>query len=357
MSKLKHRYSDNIYHKKILIIGPYPPPYGGVEVHIKRVKVKLEYQDNQVRVFDTSPITTSLKTFIHLTRLLITTRPDIVYIHEPTLSRMRLFLSCMYKYIFRYTLISIDHNCTELYEQKGLHKKLFCLLMRMVDHHIVIGNTTCACYRDNNVPRNNSFSIESPFLSPPLREEQAILSRHQESVRLFIQERYPLISANAFELSFLNGKDLYGLDMCVDLIEKLKSTYPNIGLIFGLATDRNPEYLEQIRAHITKKSLDNNMYIHISNEEFWPLIKQSDLFVRPTQTDTFGISVQEAIVLGVQAIASNVCIRPKKTILYSLNNFSELTQKTFAALQNGEKKCKTSILSSCVEEVEQDSGR
>ena len=51
---LKHIYSDAVYNKKVAILGPLPPPLGGVAVHIQRVGAKLRRQKNQVHHFNTT---------------------------------------------------------------------------------------------------------------------------------------------------------------------------------------------------------------------------------------------------------------------------------------------------------------
>lgn len=39
---------------KVVFIGPYPPPYGGVSVHIKRMKAYLEKKDVDVIIYNES---------------------------------------------------------------------------------------------------------------------------------------------------------------------------------------------------------------------------------------------------------------------------------------------------------------
>lgn len=51
---MQHSYSDAINNKRVALLGPYPPPLGGVSVHIKRVKQKLERQQNSVSLFSTN---------------------------------------------------------------------------------------------------------------------------------------------------------------------------------------------------------------------------------------------------------------------------------------------------------------
>lgn len=50
---MEHTYWDNVTNKKIAILGRYPPPLGGISIHIKRVIAKLRAQKNKVAFFET----------------------------------------------------------------------------------------------------------------------------------------------------------------------------------------------------------------------------------------------------------------------------------------------------------------
>jgi glycosyltransferase involved in cell wall biosynthesis len=331
-------FNYNIYtSKKILIVGPYPPPYGGVEIHIKRTKKKLEKQNNKVFVFDTALLkhNRSIVLFFLLKKL-FKTKPDIVFFHEPTMSRLRLAAITFFKFFFRYKLVTIDHNCRLLYKYSDLNKKIFRFFIKRADKVVVIGNTTDKCYKDNFVKTKN-YSIESPYLKPNFDEEKDILEKYPTRVLEFIKKRSPLITANAFMPVLIDNEDLYGFDMCVELIKKLKDKHKNIGLIFAVCkrgTENNKAYFETIKEEIKNYGLEKNFCFFINDKEFWPIIKQSDVFVRPTLSDSFGISVQEAIDCGVPAIASDVCVRPERTILFTKKSSVDFVNKVDTALKN-----------------------
>ncbi|MDF9507906.1 glycosyltransferase, partial [Bacillus cereus] len=59
-------------------------------------------------------------------------------------------------------------------------------------------------------------------------------------------------------------------------------------------------------------------------KELWPLFKKSDIMIRPTYSDAYGISIEEAIYFNCRAIASNVCNRPEGTILFENRNINDL---------------------------------
>ena len=333
---LCHSYSNEVTGKRILLIGPYPPPLGGVSIHIKRVVQKLEKQNNHVVIHNTAhKYRSKLSAFTSLIKKLFSTRPNIIYYHEPTESIQKLFVTVLCKYFLRYKLTTIDHDCRILYNFSHLKKSFFRKIISRVDHVVVIGNTTNACYCDNGIKKIKSCSIESPFLPPDLSQEQAILQEFPQSVHEFIKNHSPLISANAFAPTQVNNKDLYGFDLCIELVQKLKETHPQVGLIFGICkieTNKQKNYFEQIKKTIAEHGLVDHFYFFTNKPEFWPLIKQSDLFVRPTQSDSFGISVQEAISLGTPAIASDVCVRPENTILFKTGSVKDFLEKVETVL-------------------------
>ena len=73
-----------------------------------------------------------------------------------------------------------------------------------------------------------------------------------------------------------------------------------------------------------------------SNEKFYEIqffedvhnvhaiFEDSDLFIRSSNIDSFGISVAEAIQVGTPSIATSVCNRPLGTLLYEAENTNEL---------------------------------
>jgi glycosyltransferase involved in cell wall biosynthesis len=328
---LTHNYSNKIYNKKILIIAPYPPPLGGVAIHIKRVKSKLEGQNNLVEIYNTAiEHKSKVESLTNLIKKLWSSRPDIIYYHEPTESIQKLAVVTGIKKFLKYKLTVIDHDCRSLYKFSKSKKAFFKSLVKKADKIILIGDTTDRCYRDNKITLGAN-SIESPFLPPDMGEEKTIVSLFPTCVHKFMEKHRPIITATAFVPALYDKKDLYGFDMCIELIQTLKKDYPDIGLLFGICkieTDEQKKYFEIIKKRILDMNLQENFYFFIDKNEFWPIIKRSDLFVRPTRSDSFGISIQEALSVGTPAIASNVCLRPEGTVLFSSGDIDSLVEKT-----------------------------
>ena len=106
--------------------------------------------------------------------------------------------------------------------------------------------------------------------------------------------------------------------------------YPAISKsLFCLPQIGNEKYYDLMLSRIKEKNIEDDVRIireQISNAfQVWEL---SDIFIRPTSTDMEGISVKEALDFHTVVIASDVCIRPKDTIIFRNRDFDDLYFKT-----------------------------
>jgi glycosyltransferase involved in cell wall biosynthesis len=172
-----------------------------------------------------------------------------------------------------------------------------------------------------------------PAFVPP-RERQSDMAAIPEQVWEFIDSHYPIISANAHKIVFYKGYDLYGIDMCVDLCARLKSFYPQVGFVFCLPSIGDENYFNTLQQKIASKGISENWLFQTTPCQLYPIIKRSHLFVRPTITDGFGVSVAEAIYFGVPAVASDVCERPKGTIVFRNRDLDDFVAKVKDVIDN-----------------------
>jgi glycosyltransferase involved in cell wall biosynthesis len=205
---------------------------------------------------------------------------------------------------------------------------------------VFIGDSTYKSYEENGIILPRDVSIESPFLPPDQAREREILKTYPQELFIFAKEAAPLIVANAFQLSLLNEKDLYGFDMCVHMVRQLKNDFPHVKLVFALAQIGDQNYFERLRKQIANACLQNDVFFLTDQKELWPLLKRADLFVRPTLSDSFGISIAEALQFGTPAVASDVCIRPEGTMLFRCGDADEFFEKVLQVLHKRESECK-----------------
>ncbi len=298
----------------ILIIGPSSPPFGGVSVFINRYRRELSASGHLVEVLDKCRL--KLIRF-YLSHLLIPFKKyDVISINVASFYvLMLLFLLGLSR-----KMQVIDHNWRQLEEWNVIKKRLFSIFIRQSREVILVGQHLRTYYQDHHVALPCATRVQNTFIPPPLEEEETIYHTYPAEVRRFVQQRAPLLIGNASSIMFYRGIDLYGLDMCVELVAALKPMYPNVGLVFALADICDHEYFEKIMQRIDELGIKENFCFMTGQKELWPLFRKADLSVRPTYSDGYGISVAESLFLGCATVASDVCERAEGTLVFPNRN-------------------------------------
>lgn len=313
-------YFEKITHKKILIFGIYPPPYGGVSVHIQRVMSVFIQNLNNVRLFNTEQSLRSrfgLFYFMKLFFQLIWYRPNCVYYHSSYTRSFGIELTVIMlgSRLYGAQVHIIEHDSRHLGNRTRLFKRWYRWGTKHIFSIVFIGSSTYEHYKDHGIKVEN-YSIESAFLPPSLASEPLAIEHYPSSLWTFMKDYTPLLLVNAAHLMRINGKDVYGLDQAIDVLAGIKKDFPDAGLIMAVASMNDADYSAQLRERMQSKHVAEQVYILQDQKELWPLFKRVDLFLRPTLSDGASISVEEALYFKVPVVASNVCARQKGVVLY-----------------------------------------
>ena len=93
--------------------------------------------------------------------------------------------------------------------------------------------------------------------------------------------------------------------------------------MIGNKIDSDLEYLNNL---IMKYGIRDDIEI-IFEENLIDYVQNCEFILRPNLSDGYGVSLQEAMDLGVPGIASDVCERPKGTVVFRSNNIEDLSKK------------------------------
>lgn len=319
----------------IALFGTYPPPYGGRSVHLKRLYHYLTDNGNVVTIYTNrrSSDSQTLWKYNFLFRMW-KDRYDIVHFHDQSL--FTILWVAFFSKILGYTLILTLHSFRESPQDYSLMKKLlFQISFRRIDHFICVGTN------ENNKLQtllNIQSSIIPSYIPPSYMEED--IKKIPQDVWDFVYSAEFLITANG-NIKFYNNEDLYGFDMLIHLINHLVN---NKGLqvklliaVLGIDSQSYQErtYYNTLKDLIWRFNLYKSIYLfEVKNTELYPLIQKSNLFIRPTNTDSYGISVAESISFNVPAIASDVCVRPNGTVLFQSRNLHNMIDQVLDTIQN-----------------------
>ena len=321
-------------YSNILLIGLYPPPLGGVSVHIKRLTKILKKSGKKIYVFDTSQKQYFKgQNIIRLAIMLFTQKIDIVHLH--LLNIEWFFVVFLIRCFKKYDIYITIHNTRLFSNLSKIKKKYYLKNIKKANLLIFVSKTILNNYKRNGVIFPKKVLVQNAFFPPDLEDEEVIIKSYSQKTMEFLNSHSPLIIANAYRIVFYKNKDLYGIDICIKLTEKLKNDFPNIGFIFALANNTvNKKYYLELQDRIKKLRIEKNFYFLTDQKELWPLFKKVDLMIRPTYSDGYGVSIAEALYFNCPAIASDVCKRPKGTILFQNRNIEDLYCKCIHILKS-----------------------
>jgi len=152
----------------------------------------------------------------------------------------------------------------------------------------------------------------------------------------FYRNHKPVISANGW-IAYYKNDDLYGVDLMIELVKRLKRKYPDIGLIFSLCGVREKRYYKELKDRIGRYGITENMLlVQEKLPEVYPLYEKSDVFVRPTNTDGDAMSIREALYFKTPVVASDACPRPDGVVLFKNRDVQDFIEKTKKVLDNYE---------------------
>jgi glycogen synthase len=126
---------------------------------------------------------------------------------------------------------------------------------------------------------------------------------------------------------------VYGRMLMFRALRMLAEEWPDVGLaLFGPGT-RSPEFVRDAREARVARYLED--LGELEHPEALALLSRCDAFIRPTTHDGDAISVREALALGVPCVASDVCHRPEGTFLFQAGHPGDLALRVRQAIAEG----------------------
>lgn len=324
---------------KVALFGPYPPPYGGVSIHIQRLKNLLLENNIQCSVYDITQFWGKNGKFDYVQvktwPKIINFTKGIVHIHNSGLNMIKIFLLSNLLKLNGNKIVITYHSLRDDFENVNWFKKKTLKLCLIHVSHFIVVNSIIREKLINIGINSKKITVLAGFLPP------AIIKKDIEDIPFeiwdFINNHHPIISSNAFRIEFYNNQDLYGIDMCIDLCTNLKKKYPQIGFIFCLPVIGDDEYYTKMKNKIRMNDIEKNFFFVTQPYQFYPILRASDLFVRPTNTDGDAISLRESLYYKIPSVASDVINRPKGTNVFQNRNPQDFTLKVETILENYER--------------------
>jgi len=319
---------------KIALLGSYPPPYGGVSVHIKRLHQFLTNKENIESYVYNFSSTISGNNIINMKEVynwlkILFLKQDIYHCHITSMHWVWLTIFYVYSKINRARFIITYHSLR-------FTKKDFALLPRIILKQIF--NDTKYIVVSNNIIKNTLKSLgancKNIKVIPAFIPDTSNLNPLPNIITEFIQNHSPVLSSYAYSIINIQKKDLYGVKMIIEACYELVEKYPNIGFVVCI-THSNKNDINAINTLIKYKGISDNILVYNKAiEGLHALWGRSDIYLRPTLSDGDSVALRESIYLKTPSIASDCVKRPPNVILFKNDNVESFIEAIVCVLNN-----------------------
>ena len=316
----------------VLITGPLPPPAGGISVHIWRLKHLLENdfnldfideaKDKKNNYFNIK----SLNIFKYLKRIIAS---DVLFIHSG--NKLLKKLHIITGKLFGKKIIITLHGYGP--RRKMPFRAIDAAVFKLADKIILVNSDI---YKKLSLPLDKCI-VKHAFLPPVMSEEPSLPEYINEQIKIARQQNKIIICANASRLDTHNNQDLYGLDICVETIRRLVNKGIPVYFVFTVSSlSKGENRFNEAQSLIKNYKLEDHFLLVNERLSFVKLIENSDIVLRPTNTDGDALTVREALFLGKKVLASDVVERPEGTNLFKTRDIDSL-EKQLESLINEKK--------------------
>ncbi|MFM1651984.1 glycosyltransferase family 4 protein [Brevibacillus sp. B_LB10_24] len=318
---------------KVAIIGVYPPPVGGISVHIERLCDALDDRGIAFTLYDNTQGEKN-REVVHTGKLetwalkyLFSCKEKVVHVHF--LRWQVRFLLSLLRLRGKRVLFTVHNMREEGGPPSGLKRLMVKLTGLLASGFIVVNRDFVEQLASYGINPKKIHYIP-PFI--PAKTASA-LSELPEVVRRFLGDDHNrLILSNGAIGNFYQGEDLYGTDLLLSLCEKMAAADPGVRIVYCVTHVVDQDYYAKLKRELADKGLERHFLFLESPREYQTILRKSDLFIRGTNSESFGISVFEALQAGVPVVASNAAKWPPQVVVYKKRDLDDLLEKVTGVL-------------------------
>lgn len=301
---------------KILLIGPWPPPHGGISVHVSGIHRQLIAAGVPCAVLDTGRIPDRLRFAMKLVSY--AARGWTLHLHTNGHNRNSWLLALLCGIAGQWnggSVLTLHSGMMPDYVlTRSLWRgKLAGFVCRLYSRVVCVG----PALRDAAV--SVGTPIERTEIAPAYRAGESPEAPLDPRLFAWIERHRPLLSTTLF------FRPEYGFELLVEGIARLRRQYPALGCLVMGSGEQSVEASKRVR----DAGLANDVLLlgDVDHDTCLALMRRSDVFVRATLEDGDSISVREALALGVPVVASRVGSRPPGTILFHPGDVEDMLSK------------------------------
>jgi glycosyltransferase involved in cell wall biosynthesis len=318
---------------KILLIGNYPPPFGGISVHVQLLNRSLLREGIDCQVLNVDPRVAANPEYIHsngyadfIYRLIDASRGRVAHLHtnghNPKSWLLALTCGWLGRLLGTGSMLTIHSGMSPEYICQSRGKERLIIKTALSVQDIVI----CVNEKISAAIAQFDFPLSRTLLLPAFLFDDRELIALDEELMGRLSNFQPLLSTIGF------FRPEYGIELLIEALSLLAQQFPHIGCAILGSGDGQLQLQELAARHGVAERL---LWLgDLDHGRCLSIIKTSQLFVRPTLADGDAVSVREAIHLGVPVVASDVGARPSAAALFRAGDVAEFVEKCHATIIN-----------------------
>ena len=320
--------------KRILQIGPYPPPGTGWSVRIKMLKRYLERAGHTCVVLNTNKNRRqNSKEFVPVYSGFDYTKKVfkfcaqgfLVHMHinaKSTKSPVLALVAEICSLFFGRRLVLTFHAgvVQDYFPRQGkLWIDLPFRLIFLLAKKIVCNNEAVkARISEYGIPPEKIIPI--PAFCPQYLEDKNELP---DAIKKFVATHQPIVS------TYVYLRPDFNIDFLMQGLGELLSQYSRLGFIFMGAFQETPKLNELL--HTYGLAANSMVASDLDHGDFLATLAASKVYIRTPVVDGVASSVLEALVLGTCVVASENGSRPPGVMTYQDGNVTDFVEKVRAA--------------------------
>lgn len=324
--------------KRILQIGPYPPPGTGWSVRIKMLKRYLERAGHTCVVLNTNKnrrqksdeFVPALNGFDYTLKVLkFCARGFLVHMHlngKSTKSPVLALIAEICSLFFGRRIVLTFHAgaVQDYFPRQGkfwidLPFRLIFLLAQKI-----ICNNDAVKARIGEYGISAAKIIPIPAFCPQYLEDKNELPA---AIKNFVARHHPVVS------TYVYLRPDFKINFLLEGLQEVLRKNARLGVIFMGAFQETAKLEELLNAH----GLAGNCLLasDLEHGDFLAALAASQVYIRTPVVDGVSSSVLEALELGTRVVASENGSRPAGVITYQDDNVTDFAEKVHAALTHG----------------------
>ena len=320
----------------ILILGPVPPPLGGIAVHIERLVPVL--QKIGLRVGVLNHFSASKKPFVigalnrnpfNYYRLTRRFSARVVHYHHSQWLALIAVALASGRNKARY-IVTLHGTAlvSRLDSGPAVLTRITRWALRRFDAIIVV-NPHILSALERHVDRRR-INVLPAYLEASVHEPP-----YDDKLESFLSTGTTLLTP-VYGVQFLDdGRDLYGLDTVAEAFAAVAPDRPELRLAFFVANRpagrKARAYLTNISKMVAQTGLADRMVVAFGIS-LTPAFRHDVILVRSTRSEGDALSIREALAADVPVVASDVVERPSGTSTFRTNDASDLRRAILATL-------------------------